>query len=177
MSLKQLETYSKTIGENTFYIRPLPAFKAANLSGELAALAMPLLSGIAPLVSSDKNITDLNTDEVAPALSGAFSSLSGDKLEKLLRKLLIESQNVSVSTPDDDKAEILTEDIVNEVFCSEVQDMYVLAFEVIKINYNGFFNRLSVLSGPLTDKLEKMTEGLKNTGSSTLKPQVYQNSN
>ena len=47
-TMKQLEPHSKAIGENTFYIRPLPAFKAANMSGELATLILPLLTGLAP---------------------------------------------------------------------------------------------------------------------------------
>ena len=33
--MKQQETTQKTIGENKFYIRPFPAFRAANISGEL----------------------------------------------------------------------------------------------------------------------------------------------
>ena len=50
-NLKQLETREVTVGENIFYIRPLPAFKAANMTGELAALVLPLVSGLAPLLS------------------------------------------------------------------------------------------------------------------------------
>ena len=40
--MKQLESREVTIGENKFYIRPMPAFKAANISGELANLVMPI---------------------------------------------------------------------------------------------------------------------------------------
>ena len=40
-NLKQLETREVNVGENIFYIRPLPAFKAANMTGELAALVLP----------------------------------------------------------------------------------------------------------------------------------------
>lgn len=163
MSLNQLDFHSKTIGDNTFYIRPLPAFKAANLSGELAAVLLPLISGIAPLVSSDKGINDLDFDDVA----GAFSSLSGDKVEALLKKLLVNGRTVSVVTPDDDDAKLLTEDLANEVFSANVQDMFVLAFEVIKTNFGGFFDRISALSGPLTGKLAEMIPNLANTGSST----------
>lgn len=166
MSLNQLDFHSKTIGDNTFYIRPLPAFKAANLSGELAAVLLPLLSGIAPLVDSDKGINDLNSDDVAPVITGAFSSLSGDKVEALLRKLLIHGKTVSVVTPDDD-AKLLTEDLANEIFSADVQNMFVLAFEVIKTNFGGFFDKISALSGPLTTKLAETKTKLINTESST----------
>lgn len=167
MSLNQLDFHSKTIGDNTFYIRPLPAFKAANLSGELAAVLLPLLSGIAPLVSSDKGIDDLNSDEVAPVVTGAFSSLSGDKVETLLKKLLVYGKTVSVVTPDSDDAKLLTEDLANDVFSANVQDMFVLAFEVIKTNFGGFFDKISALSGPLTTKIAEMKEKSINTESLT----------
>lgn len=163
MSLNQLDFHNKTIGDNTFYIRPLPAFKAANLSGELAAVLLPLLLGIAPLVSSDKGIDDLGSDEVAPVVTGAFSSLSGDKVEALLKKLLIHGKTVSVVTPDNDDARLLTEDLANEVFSANVQDMYILAFEVIKTNFGGFFDKISALSGPLSTKAKKVAEKLINT--------------
>ena len=58
-NLKQLETREVNVGENIFYIRPLPAFKAANMTGELAALVLPLVSGLAPLLSA--------VDTAAPA--------------------------------------------------------------------------------------------------------------
>ncbi|MCX4355841.1 MAG: hypothetical protein OSJ43_06405 [Oscillospiraceae bacterium] len=167
MSLSQLDFHSKTIGDNTFYIRPLPAFKAANLSGELASVLLPLLSGIAPLVSSDIGIEDLGSDEVAPAMNKAFSNLSGDKVESLLKKLLIQGKTVSVVTPDDEDAKLLTEDLANEVFSANVQDMFVLAFEVIKTNFGGFFDKISALSGPLTTKVAEMKTKLTSTESST----------
>lgn len=166
MSLNQLDFHSKTIGNNTFYIRPLPAFKAANLSGELGAVLFPLLAAIGPLVSSDKGIDDLNSDDVAPVITGSFSSLSGDKVESLLKKLLIYGKAVSVVTPDNDDAQLLTEDLANEVFSANVQDMFILAFEVIRTNFGGFFDKISALSGPLITKMAEM-KGLINTGSST----------
>ena len=39
--MKQQDARIVKVGENTFYIRPLPALRAANLSGELAALPFP----------------------------------------------------------------------------------------------------------------------------------------
>ncbi|MBQ4121647.1 MAG: hypothetical protein IJD35_06500, partial [Clostridia bacterium] len=48
--MKQMEVTEKKIGESTFYIKPFPAFVSANISGELAALITPMLSGLAPLV-------------------------------------------------------------------------------------------------------------------------------
>lgn len=145
--MKQLETRTVQIGDNMFYIRPFPAFKAANMSGELAALVMPMLSGLAPLLNSvdasksNGGLFDLSVEDAAPAISQAFSSISGDQVERILKHLLIAGNNVSFGAPDDDP-KILTEDLANEVFCADVQDMFLLAFEVIRSNYNGFFKKL-----------------------------------
>ena len=159
--MKQMEPRIATVGDNTFYIRPLPAFKAANLTGELAALVLPLVSGLAPLldkVDSSKEgggLMDLDVSEAAPAISGAFSSISGDKVEAILKHLLIAGKNIAFETPEDDKAKVLTEDIANELFCEDVQDMFLLAFEVIRTHYNGFFKKLGARFGPLIEAMTK----------------------
>ena len=146
-NLKQLETREVNVGENIFYIRPLPAFKAANMTGELAALVLPLVSGLAPLLSAvdtekeGNGLLDIKVEDAAPAIAGAFSSLDGDKVEKILKHLLIAGSNISVEQPGE-KVRLLTEDLANEVFCTDVQDMFILAFEVIRTNYNGFFKKL-----------------------------------
>lgn len=172
--MKLLETRSVVIGENTFYIRPLPAFRAANLSAELAALLMPLLSGFAPLFADmemengeEKSFLDINMEDAAPAIAGAFSSLSGDKLERILEHLLISGKNISMEMPDG-KAQLLTLDIANEAFCTDVQDMFLLAFEVIRTNYNGFFKKLGGRFGRAMEMLgKKAAPGKNGTGSST----------
>lgn len=154
--MKQLEAHSVAIGENTFYIRPLPAFKAANMSGELASLVLPILTGLAPMLGgadADKGLFDVDLEAAAPTIAEAFTSLSGDKLEAILKHLLIAGRNISVETPESDKAVLLTEDLANELFCAEVQDMFMLAFEVIRTNYNGFFKKLAARFGPVTQRM------------------------
>lgn len=161
--MKQLDSHSKAIGENTFYIRPLPAFKAANLSGELATLILPLLSGLLPLYDGENagldveniDLFDIDLEKAAPTISGAFSSLSGDKLEAILKHLLIAGKNISVDTPDSEKTQLLTEDLANELFCGDVQDMFLLAFEVIRTNYKGFFKKLTGRFGTVMGAIMK----------------------
>lgn len=153
--MKQLESREVTIGENKFYIRPIPAFKAANISGELANLVMPILSGLAPLagfVGDGKDLFDIDIEQAAPTLSGAFTSLSGDKLERVLRLLLISGGNISVEMPGE-RAQPLSEDLANEIFCEDVQEMFILAFEVVRSNYNGFFKKLAARFGKATSAL------------------------
>jgi len=170
--MKQMEVTTKQIGENIFYIKPFPAFTAANISGELAAVITPMLSGLAPIFgeigdtkTSDSaggasaepaNIMDMEIETALPAISDAFSAISGDKIERLMKKLLIDSKNVSVEgEATGGKAMVMTMDLANEVFCGDLQDMYILCFEVIRINFGGFFRRLGIQSGSLKAMLQK----------------------
>ena len=172
--MKQLESREVTVGENIFYIRPLPAFKAANLSGELAALVLPLVTGLTSLIPAGttaenmgNGLFDIDVKDAGPAISAAFSSLSGDKIEAILKHLLIAGKNISVEVPGE-RVQILTEDLANEVFCEDVKDMFILAFEVIRTNYNGFFKKLGGRFGPVVESLKQtVTPSQTSTESST----------
>lgn len=172
--MKQLESREVTVGENIFYIRPLPAFKAANLSGELAALVLPLVTGLTSMIPAGttaenmgNGLFDIDVKDAGPAISAAFSSLSGDKIEAILKHLLIAGKNISVEVPGE-RVQILTEDLANEVFCEDVQDMFILAFEVIRTNYNGFFKKLGGRFGPVVEALKQtVTPSQTSTESST----------
>ncbi|GHU52676.1 hypothetical protein AGMMS49975_08970 [Clostridia bacterium] len=143
MSIKQHETTEKTVNGTQFYIRPFPAFTAANISGELAAVLAPALAGLAPLALSGGDTDLMNLD--VSSFSGALSGLSGDKVEGLLKKLLTKHGNISIETKDG--VEPLDNDKANEIFCGAAQDMFVLAVEVINVNFKGFFSKLGSLSG------------------------------
>ena len=142
--LKQLEPKKETIGGLNFYIRPFPAMVAANLTGDLASLLTPVLA--------------------AASISKSMEGFSGSKVESMMKKLLIAHKNVVVELPvmDEDDVEtgeysqeILDMDIVNEIFCGDVQDMFILAFYVIRLNFNGFFKRLAGPSGKAGEAIAK----------------------
>ena len=79
--MKQMEVTEKTIGQNTFYIRPFPAFVAVNISGELASVLTPILGGLASIVggNAENGILDADIDQALPAITQAFSGISGDR--------------------------------------------------------------------------------------------------
>ena len=154
--LKQLEPTFETIGENTFAITPFPAFKAANLTGELASVLAPLMGALAPLASgvkvgengTDASLLDIDASKAAEALSNC-AGISGDKLETLMKKLLI-GGNISVEYENEGGERVkerLNADLANELFCGDVQDMFLLCWYVIRLNFNGFFKRLAARSG------------------------------
>lgn len=169
--MKRLEVTEKVIGENTFYIKPFPAFTSANISGELSAALLPVLGSLVPMlggasVGADGSVDVMNMDLelAAPALTSAFTSLSGDKVESLMRKLLIDNKNVSVEgEATEGRVQILNYDLANEVFCGELQDMFILCVEVIKINFGGFFKKLGVQFGNLHTTTQEETPSTEDT--------------
>ena len=146
-NLRQMEPNEVEVGGRMFYIRPFPAFKAANLTGELANVLAPVIASILPLAgdgeeNQDIDIMDidLSSPEVINGIGHAFDGISGDKTEKLLRQLLLSGKNVAFKD-DEGEGQPLTEDWANEIFCENVQDMFVLAFHVIRMNFKGFFKK------------------------------------
>lgn len=180
--MKQLEVTSKNISGNQFYIKPFPAFVAANISGDLAAVLAPMLGSLAPMVGDigssgnvpdlsnglnigDIDISNIEVEKALPLMTSAFSTLSGDKFERLMKKLLIDNQNISVEgEATDGNVQILTSDLANEVFCGDVQDMFILCWEVIKINFKGFFKKLGTRFGSLRAATPSQAPNSTNTG-------------
>lgn len=184
--VKQVEVTEKVIGENTFYIRPFPAFKAANISGELVKLLSPVMGAIASSIGavdgstvdavSDlkegntegavsgikeaaAGIMEMDVDEIAPKLSSALSGLSGDAIERMMKKLLVDYQNISVEGPATDGAvKRMDIDLANEVFCTDLQDMLILCVEVVRVNFKGFFSKIAGLFGDQTGASTTETE-------------------
>lgn len=173
--MKQQEATRVGIGDYNFYITPFAAMTAANMTGDLAGLATPLLVSLAPILGKAINqengsVLDTDISGETSTIGAAFSTITGDKLERLLKKLLIDYRNISYEGIDDEKPHILDKDAVNEVFCGEVQDMFVLAYHVIKLNFSGFFRKLSSQFGSLGTLAKKLTETeSENTGASTKK--------
>ena len=96
--MKQQDATPVLVGDTTFYIRPFPAFKSANIFGQLTKTITPVAGGLLSLVGGtgdEKSVFDLNLEEAAPALAGAVSGLSGTVVETLLRQLLVDYGNIA----------------------------------------------------------------------------------
>ena len=164
--MKTFEVTQKTIGENRFFIRPFPAFKSAFISGEVFSFLSPIATGLIPaamkaLNSGDENVFDTDITSTVVALSSGLSGVNGDKVEGLLKRLLIQYKTISVDV--DGETILLTEEVADQVFCGNVQDMYILAFEVIKVNFPGIFTKFSDQFGEAIDGLWEKMKNLKNT--------------
>ena len=191
--MKQQEVTMKKIGEIKYYITPFPAFTAARISGELAKVLAPILGSFAPLVkgmnaedvnktgsqkgdkeaaNENNDVMNMDIEEALPAISDALSQLDGNNLERLMKQLLTDNRNIAYDDEDGDTVH-LTYDAANEIFCGEFQDMLMLCWEVIKLNFSGFFKKIAGRSGNLqefTDQAKKrlvMVSGTKSGESST----------
>lgn len=157
--MKQFDPVNVTVNGYKFHIFPFPAFKAANMSGELVSVLGPALGSILTLLGGDEqegsNLLDVNLEKTAPAIAGAFASINGDKIEGLLKRLLVSGKNITVDIDGD--AEYVTEDALNDLFCGSVESMFILAFHVIRTNFGGFFKKFENLSGVVGKKLQSMT--------------------
>lgn len=165
MAMRQMEPTKVKVDGMNFFISPFAAFKAANLTGELAATLAPLLGALSPLVgtseeeSEEGGLMDIDAGKAAEAIGGC-SAINGDKLETLMKKLLLGGHVVVELEKEDGtiEPERLTLDIANEVFCGNIQNMFVLCFHVIKLNFNGFFKKFAGLFGK-----QKPAEGEEET--------------
>ena len=174
--IKQIESTEKVIGDATFYIRPFGGFLSASISGDVFALILPTLGSLAPMAGNSMMKSagsvldsDISFDNLAPAITQGMASLSGEKLEKLLIKLLVKHNNVAVEFSGEDKLHPLTRDLADNIFSGDTQDMFILAVEVIKVNYAGLLKRLGSRFGGQMDALrglvEKTMPGQTNTAS------------
>lgn len=166
--MRQMEVTKKKIGDNTFYIKPFGAFAAARISGEISATIGPVVGVLVPLANmmgNDKSITDLNVEEAVPVITGALASIDGDRVEKLLKVLLIDNRNVSVASAETDgEVELLTYDLANEIFCCGLDDMVRLCIEVARINYGGFFEKVTGQFGSLSEAVSMMEKTQSQNG-------------
>jgi len=175
IAMKQMQITEAKIGDNTFYIKPFPAFTAAKISGDLSSLLIPVIGGVAAAIPGNSSDTDKDVGEITsiedvtasimdidaalPAMSKAFAGISGDKIEEMMKKLFITHNNVSFEgeiTGGDVKP--LTYNLANEVFCEDVQDMYILCYHVVKVNFKGFFKKIGNLFGSRKKSTEETAE-------------------
>lgn len=154
--MKQHETrLEKVLNDTTFYVRAFPGMTAMYMSGELLSIITPAVAGLVPLaVGSDNGSNALDMD--LSTFTNALAALNGDKVVHLTKILLLKHKNISVETEDGVK--LLDEELANEVFCGSAQDMYVLMYEVIRVNFPAIFGKLDSLFGNLD--LSAVTEKL-----------------
>lgn len=167
-----LNTKEVQIDGISFFISPFPVFTAARITAQLSKVLSPILGGVIALLGSEDETgedteKDLSENVVAaiPAFTAAMQGLLPVEFEKLARELLVNSRNIAFKNQDYPNGEILTEDAVNAIFAGNTQNMYILAFHVIKENYGGFFGKFKIPSGNAKVKeiLKMYSNGTENS--------------
>ena len=167
-----LNTKEVQIDGISFFISPFPVFTAARITAQLSKVLSPILGGVIALLGSEDETgedteKDLSENVVAaiPAFTAAMQGLSPVEFEKLARELLVNSRNIAFKNQDYPNGDILTEDAVNAIFAGNTQNMYILAFHVIKENYGGFFGKFKLPSGNAKVKeiLKMYSNGTENS--------------
>ena len=167
-----LNTKEVQIDGISFFISPFPVFTAARITAQLSKVLSPILGGVIALLGSEDETgedteKDLSENVVSaiPAFTAAMQGLSPVEFEKLARELLVNSRNIAFKNQDYPNGEILTEDAVNAIFAGNTQNMYILAFHVIKENYGGFFGKFKIPSGNAKVKeiLKMYSNGTENS--------------
>lgn len=185
--MKRTTPETVTVNDTVFFIFPFSAFTAANLSSEVIALIGPVIGSFLPLAgkkTGNAQETDpdeqadpdeqgggildreIDMEEAGKAVANAFRGLSGDKVERLLLKLLVDNGNIAYEN-ENGKRERLTPDMADELFCGNAQGLFVLAFHVIRVNYSGFFGKLPARFGNRLKSAAEKAGILGSTESST----------
>lgn len=168
--MKRSDNKKVSLDGYNFYIYPFGAMRASKISGDLIGFASPLIAAIISLVGGNESddaigsVLDMDIADASKFVIPAFRGINGDDVEKLLRLLLIKYQNISYDTDDDRACNWLDENALDEIFVCRLQDMYMLAWEVIKMNFGGFFELLSSQSGSQEGLLGVVSK-LRNTES------------
>jgi hypothetical protein len=142
----------RKLGGNTFYVRPFGAFTSARLGGDVMHFMVPLIGGFASLAQHARGAVSLVDIDVSKVLPIVADGISGEKLERILKQLLVTHNNISVQLEGEKAPKQLDEDLADEVFCGDTQDMFILAWDVIAANFSGFFKKLVGPSGNLDAK-------------------------
>lgn len=172
--LKQTEVQ---IDGTSFFISPFPVFTAARITAQLSKTLSPVLGALVALAGDDfgdnenaEEVADLSNDDIIssiPAFTAAMEGIKPMEFEKMLRELLVNSRNIAYKNDDYPSGEILTEDAINALFAGKNQNMYILAYHVIKNNFSGFFEKFRARSGNALMKTLKEKYGYESTESST----------
>ena len=175
---KRLDPDRVTIDGVNYYIYRFSAFECANLMGDLSKVASPIIGAIVPVLSAvnvdTADLDKLSLEEIGSTLFGELKDssvytalgealckmqVSGNMLEYLMRRLLVQKQNISAEYRSEETGKvetaILDADLVDELFYDNLPGMFTLAAHVIRCNYGNFFGKIASRFGPPPKTEEK----------------------
>ena len=136
----------KTVNDVVFHVQCFDPFTALRVLGDLQRVLSPIVgSMVGSANATDVESINILSKSISNICNGLHEYVDGDTLVKLI-EMLVREDYISVSI-EGGTPKRLSKDLVNLVFNGNPGGVLELAYEVVKVNYGGFFTIFSTLFG------------------------------
>ena len=136
----------KTVNDVVFHVQCFDPFTALRVLGDLQRVLSPIVgSMVGSANATDVESINILSKSISNICNGLHEYVDGETLVKLI-EMLVREDYISVSI-EGGTPKRLSKDLVNLVFNGNPGGVLELAYEVVKVNYGGFFTIFSTLFG------------------------------
>ena len=140
------EIQLKTVSDVVFHVQCFDPFTALRVLGDLQRVLSPIVgSMVGSANATDVESINILSKSISNICNGLHEYVDGETLVKLI-EMLVREDYISVSI-EGGTPKRLSKDLVNLVFNGNPGGVLELAYEVVKVNYGGFFTIFSTLFG------------------------------
>ena len=136
----------KTVNDVVFHVQCFDPFTALRVLGDLQRVLSPIVgSMVGSANATDVESINILSKSISNICNGLHEYVDGETLVKLI-EMLVREDYISVSI-EGGTPKRLSKDLVNLVFNGNPGGVLELAYEVVKVNYGGFFTIFKNLFG------------------------------
>ena len=140
------EIQLKTVNDVVFHVQCFDPFTALRVLGDLQRVLSPIVgSMVGSANATDVESINILSKSISNICNGLHDYVDGETLVKLI-EMLVREDYISVSI-EGGTPKRLSKDLVNLVFNGNPGGVLELAYEVVKVNYGGFFTIFKNLFG------------------------------
>lgn len=140
------EIQLKTVNDVVFHVQCFDPFTALRVLGDLQRVLSPIVgSMVGSANATDVESINILSKSISNICNGLHEYVDGETLVKLI-EMLVREDYISVSI-EGGTPKRLSKDLVNLVFNGNPGGVLELAYEVVKVNYGGFFTIFKTLFG------------------------------
>lgn len=136
----------KTVNDVVFHVQCFDPFTALRVLGDLQRVLSPIVGSMVGSANAT-GVESINilSKSISNICNGLHEYVDGETLVKLI-EMLVREDYISVSI-EGGTPKRLSKDLVNLVFNGNPGGVLELAYEVVKVNYGGFFTIFKTLFG------------------------------
>lgn len=140
------EVKLKTVNDAVFHVQCFDPFTSLRVLGDLQRVLSPIVGSMVGSANAT-NVETINilSKSIGNICKGLHDYVDGETLVKLV-EMLVREDYISVSI-EGGSPKRLSKDLVNLVFNGNPAGVLELAYEVVKVNYGGFFTIFNTLFG------------------------------